>query len=203
MSRYSSSHTFRYVVRDGVYPPSEDTWLTVKAIELLPNNLNVAVDLGCGSGVTTLYLSTKARYVIAIDIMREACENTLENARANNVSLLDVVNASLLHALRDESVDAIVFNAPYLPCEEWEILDKRAVAWCGGRDGRLWIDAVVPEAKRVLKRGGYFILTQSTLSDEDKTVQSLISNGFRILKVLREYVGFFEEILSFITLKMM
>ncbi len=56
----------------------------------------------------------------------------LTNAR------VDVRLGDLFDPVEDEKFDLILFNTPYLPTEEEEVVDDELeAAWNGGKDGRI------------------------------------------------------------------
>lgn len=72
-----------------------------------------ALDLGCGSGILALHLSTHADEVVATDISLRACEFTRLNAALNNI-YLDVRVGSLYEPVEGETFDLITSNPPFV-----------------------------------------------------------------------------------------
>jgi release factor glutamine methyltransferase len=100
----------------------------------------------------------------------------------------------LFQPVLGEKFDLILFNTPYLPTAEDEIIgDELDAAWDGGEDGRQVIDLFLNEVKNHLKDTGIVQLVQSSLSDNKKTCQKLENQGFRVEITARERF-FFEEI---------
>src|SRR5512138_3838286 len=89
---------------DGVYDPSEDSYLLVEAALAEARPGERVLEVGTGSGVVALFLKDRAR-VIATDISPLACAN----ARLNGV---EVIRADLYHGVRGP-FDLVVFNPPY------------------------------------------------------------------------------------------
>lgn len=178
MDTPSTSHITSAEFED-VYEPAEDSFLLLDALEkdmdqILASQPLICVELGSGSGIIISALSklVQARsHCIAVDISPVACQVTERTAIANNVSV-DVLNMSLLAAIKDHSIDLLVFNPPYVPsrvdkdCEERQLEQENVVSssdnlirtWAGGVNGREVIDQVVEEIDRVLAPNGTFYL---------------------------------------------
>lgn len=112
----------------GVYAPSEDSLLLLKAVDVRPGER--VIELGTGSGFVALHAAKKAE-VVATDIHPEAVRLARGNAEANGLPLA-VVRADLFRGIRG-AFHVIVFNPPYLIEAiggEWE-----GRAWQGGATG--------------------------------------------------------------------
>lgn len=72
-----------------------------------------ALDLGCGSGILALHLSTHSGEVVATDISLRACEFTRLNAALNSIDL-DVRVGSLYEPVEGETFDLITSNPPFV-----------------------------------------------------------------------------------------
>lgn len=104
-----------------VYPPSEDSFIMLDALELDLQSLRdrkpaVCLEIGSGSGIIIAALAKylKASSFIAVDINKFACNATARTSRANNVNV-DVINMDLLSSFKANSVDLLIFNPPYVP----------------------------------------------------------------------------------------
>lgn len=78
----------------------------------------LAIDATCGNGYDTLFLSTLARRVIALDIQPQAVENTrrrLEEAGADNVQVLLEDHTNLDRVAEPGQADCVLFNFGWLP----------------------------------------------------------------------------------------
>ena len=119
-----------------VYEPSEDTFLLLDALFADRAALRASktiVEIGPGSGVVATYLAKLTRNnVLAVDINEAACALTMRTADANGARV-DVVRGDLCGALRSYSVDALVFNPPYVPTDDEEVGGNGIEAsWAGG-----------------------------------------------------------------------
>ncbi|MEM1553291.1 MAG: methyltransferase [Thermoproteota archaeon] len=177
---------------DGVYPPSDDSYLLIDAVKGI--KAEKALEIGCGCGLISLVLSRNCTEVFAIDICKQACVNTLENLKSNNVNrIIHIVNGDLTTAFRKGSrFDLIASNPPYLPVENSVEED---VSWAAGENNSLskrLLEEVFPH----LSENGIMLLVQSSLSDLSSLKRFVEEKGFTIEEVsIKEF--FFEKIIVF------
>ncbi|MBI1833442.1 MAG: peptide chain release factor N(5)-glutamine methyltransferase [Candidatus Andersenbacteria bacterium] len=131
------------------------------------NNTFTIADIGTGSGciAITLALELPAHFtIIAIDISPEALEVAKRNAvRHHVIDKIKFIQGNMLEPLKDQRVDLIVSNPPYIPTSELNVslksdaLDTRGLvfeprlALDGGIDGQTYV-------KQIKKSGVPFIL---------------------------------------------
>lgn len=182
----------KYNECDEVYPPAEDTFLLID--NLIVKNNDSVLEVGCGCGIVSIAASLNAEKVTSIDINPHAIKCTKENIKLNNRKNIEVIESNLFEKI-DDKYDLILFNTPYLPVteEEHDVDDDYSKAWDGGVDGRKVIDAFLEEAPKYLKEDGTIQLVQSSLSDNEKTLNYLNKNGFNA-KITEKYHQFFEDI---------
>ncbi len=174
-----------YVVFDDVYDPSDDSFMLAEAIErIVPSTIGLSLDVGCGCGILTLFLAEKSKLVVAVDVNPSATKNTAINAHRSGLKhKVQVVAGDLLAPFRFKPIfDLVVFNPPYLPEDEHDLLvpDRLRIAWSGGRGGRRVIDAFLSTFHRVVKPGGLLLLVQSSLSNCSLTIRKLRELGFEV-----------------------
>jgi ribosomal protein L11 methyltransferase len=88
----------------------ETTRLMIRLMENVPMKGAKVLDFGCGTGVLAILAAKMgATMVDAADIDAAACENTMENAQANNVDSIHVYRGGLERIL-DSRFDLIVAN---------------------------------------------------------------------------------------------
>ena len=182
----------KYNKCDEVYPPAEDTFLLID--NLIVKNNDSVLEVGCGCGIVSIAASLNAEKVTSIDINPHAIKCTKENIKLNNRKNIEVIESNLFEKI-DDKYDLILFNTPYLPVteEEHDVDDDYSKAWDGGVDGRKVIDAFLEEAPKYLKEDGTIQLVQSSLSDNEKTLNYLNNTGFNA-KITEKYHQFFEDI---------
>jgi release factor glutamine methyltransferase len=122
------------------------------------------VDIGTGSGAiaVTLAIETGAR-VAATDLSAPAVRVASSNAGRLGARV-DFAVCDLGAALRDERFDLVVSNPPYVPEGDSASLRREirehepALALYGGADGFDVYRRLIPEARRLLRPGGWLIM---------------------------------------------
>ena len=172
-----------------VYEPSEDTFLLLDALfadRAALRTSRVIVEIGPGSGVVSTYLAKlTSNKVLAVDVNAAACDLTKRTAEANE-QRVDVMRGDLCGALRSRSVDALVFNPPYVPTADEEVGGGGIEAsWAGGLRGRRVLDRLLPHVARVLAPAGRFYVVCVAENDPASIVAYLRARGLTGETVLR------------------
>jgi release factor glutamine methyltransferase len=175
-----------------VYEPAEDTYLLAKNLDI--QRRDEVLEIGTGTGLIAVYTAQRTKNVVATDINEHAIKCALKNTISNKTYNLELRQGDLFEPVQGEKFDLILFNTPYLPTSEDEKLDDELNdAFDGGLDGRETIDKFIDEVTDYLKENGRVQLVQSSLSDNEKTLQKLEAQGFEAEITAREKC-FFEEI---------
>lgn len=175
----------------GVYPPSEDTYLLLDALDIRQDD--VFLEVGCGAGLITLTAAKRTRNIVSVDSSFEAVHNTLENLKRNDLyNNCHVVESDLLGALAPSvKFSLIVFNPPYLPQgDEHTDLDHALV---GGQTGTELTQRFVRQAVGHLLRGGRIFVVVSDLANIESIRKTMVECGFVVDTVSEEFL-FFEKI---------
>lgn len=144
-----------------VYRPAEDSTLLAEAATPLLEPGWTVVDTGTGSGFVAEQLTQAAPVtVLATDINPHACRAAADRG-------LDVARLSLLDAIADRSVDAAVFNPPYLPADDRLPDDWLDRATTGGPTGIELTTAWIRDLPRVLAPDGVGVCLISSLADTE------------------------------------
>jgi len=182
-----------FIVFNGVYEPSDDTFLIAENLHVEEGD--VVLDVGTGCGILAVLSAFKASRVIAADINPIAVKCAKANAGRNGVlEKIDFICGDLLRPLRKGvSFDLVLFNAPYLPVEE-EPKDWVEYSWFGGRSGRETIRKFIETVSEYVKIEGRIMLVQSSLSNIDETLIDFRERGFKA-DIVAEKRFFFETIM--------
>lgn len=146
------------------YEPQEDTYTLIDAIENENIENKVVIDMGCSTGAITKLLDKK-NIVISVDLNSKALKNFSGSG--------NLIRTDLFKGIKQSEIDVCIFNPPYVPDFECEILG-------GGKNGRNVINKFINEL------------------DEIKTVYLLIIEANKPLEVIElfEKMSYFVEIIK-------
>ena len=176
------------VVRDGVYPPSEDSFLLIDSLEITPDD--VVIEVGCGTGIVSLHAARIAKQVILVDVSLEAIQNAYENVCLNGLShKCSLVQASLMASFQDSLLPTvIIFNPPYLPDDDQS--SEIDIATVGGKKGH---ELAAQLLEQLVIYQGIIYLVLSSLGNPESIKSKLTEMGFEIDVVSKKRM-FFEEL---------
>jgi len=170
-----------------VYEPAEDTHLLLRvALEEVGPDDRV-LEMGCGRGVISKSLVPLARRVLATDLNPSA-------VRILRRAGIDAIQADLFSDIRSK-FDLVLFNPPYLPTAEDDVLEGWLnFAFDGGKTGRDTINRFLEMLKDHLEpEKGRALLLISSLSDLSEVALKAEKEGLTTEVVAREKY-FFEEL---------
>lgn len=183
---------FEIETDDLVYIPSDDTFLLAENLEIKEGQS--VLEIGTGSGLVSMYASLLTDDVTATDINYNALELAEKNFKLNNINTIKLEFGDLFEPVKDKKFDVILFNTPYLPTDSDDIInDDLNYAFDGGLDGRKVIDRFISEVSNHLNDKGIVQIIQSSLSDNDRTLDMFDRNGF-VAEIAASEKFFFEEI---------
>ena len=177
---------------DNVYIPAEDSYLLAENLEIKPDQS--VLEIGTGSGIVAMYASRLSDSITVTDINFDACELARKNFEANDIEGIEILFGNMFEPVENRKFDVILFNTPYLPTEEGEVLDDTInYAFDGGLNGRKVIDLFLNEVSNHLNDGGIVQMIQSSLSGNEETLQKFDEMGF-ISEIKASEHFFFEDI---------
>jgi release factor glutamine methyltransferase len=179
------------VTPDVLIPRPETEHLVEAAIaRIQPNDLVLDVGTGSGAIAITLALETPAR-VVATDISAAA----LGVARAQQFSAgVHYLLGNLVDAFRDQSVDVLVSNPPYVPRTDEPGLQREVrdyephIALFAGPTGLEIYERLIVEAARVLRPRGWLLLELGYNSLEP--VRAMLQREWSEITVIPDLAGF-------------
>ncbi len=185
---------------ENLYEPREDSFLAGKVIERVIKEKKHEVDvldLGTGTGLLGLLAAKNGnvKRVVFSDVNSEAVSAAKSNFQANKKLMhaeAEFARSDLFENIRGK-FDIIIFNAPYLPAEKGEKVDKRSMAWQGGEKGIELSLRFVESLKDYLKKEGEAILVASSLSDYERLASFIKEKGLVFSEAAKAHF-FFEEI---------
>lgn len=194
--------SLEFYVEPGVLIPRPETELLVeKIIDFCKENglekANI-IDIGTGTGAVAISL---AKYIedartVGVDISKKAVKVARKNLEKHSVEeRVSIVNGSLLEQFiqRDiKNIDIIVSNPPYISEEEMnnlspEVKKEPEVALAGGKEGLDYYKKIIPQAEKVLKKGGHIFFEIGDGQAED--VLSFFGDGWDQKKMDEDYSG--------------
>ena len=177
---------------DNVYIPAEDSYLLADNLEIKPGQS--VLEIGTGSGIVAMYASRLTDRITVTDINFDACMLAEKNFKANNIENIEILFGNMFEVVKDRKFDVILFNTPYLPTEDDEVLDDTInYAFDGGLNGRKVIDLFLNEVGNHLNDGGIVQMIQSSLSGNEETLEKFDQLGF-IAEIAASEHFFFEDI---------
>lgn len=184
---------FQIETSDLVYVPAEDTFLLADNLEIKEDD--TVLEIGTGTGTVAMYASKLTNGQITVtDINLDALSLAERNFEINHIHNIETLFGNLFEPVENRKFDVILFNTPYLPTEEQDIIDDDLnYAFDGGADGRKVIDPFLYEVKNHLNDHGKVQLIQSSLSNIPKTLEILKKEGFESKITASEHF-FFEEV---------
>lgn len=169
-----------------IYLPREDTYLLLEAALAEARPEDIALEIGCGSGLISRELAKRVSFLLATDINPHA-------VRAAREEGIEVVRADLFSGLKGK-FDLILFNPPYLPTSP----EERAEGWInyaldGGEDGRWTIGRFISALPHMLRPGGRAMILISSLTGKEEVLEMCRDKGLMAQEVLSERC-FFEQL---------
>lgn len=173
---------------DKVYEPAEDTHLLLRAAQEEVRPDDVVLEMGAGRGLISKSLVPLARRVIATDINPGA-------VRLLRLEGIETIRADLFTGIGSR-FDLVLFNPPYLPTGEEEVLDGWLNrAFDGGDTGRDTINRFLEALGVHLEtEDGRALLLVSSLSDPSEVAEKARRVGLEV-EVAAAEKYFFEELL--------
>ncbi len=102
----------RLMIFPGVYKPLENEPACAEYCQ----EGDRVLDLGCGSGVCSVFCAPKAREVVAVDISAAAIKNTVENCRRLGVHNVAALQSDMFSRVQGK-FDLILANPPYIAAD--------------------------------------------------------------------------------------
>ena len=173
------SHEMDIESCEGVYEPAEDSFLLAGSVRCG----NRCLEIGCGTGIISIYCAMSGSMVEAVDINPLAVKCASENAKRNSVHI--TAKQSDLFSNITGRYDTIVFNPPYLP-----VTDQLAGSeqWNGGADGFLVTRRFLSELPRFLTDSGKAFMILSDLTDIGKLMNEF--NNLMFIEIGKETFDF-------------
>ena len=191
---YSKPRKYTYedsfvMVHPDVFPPqlTFSTKVLLDFIKPLALENKSVLELGCGSGIISIYAATKGALVAATDINTTALEFLKKSAVENNVPI-EILESNLFEKLENKSFDFIIINPPYYPKTPKSIQEK---AWFCGENFE-YFEALFFQLPNyiIATNEVYMILSQDC---ELKKIKAIALKNEIAFKLVLENKGLTEE----------
>lgn len=183
---------FEIDTSETVYIPAEDSFLLAENLAIRPGDS--VLEIGTGTGIVAMYASRMTDKITVTDINFDAVELAEHNFKKNGIENIEILFGNLFEPLKNRKFDVILFNTPYLPTENGDVVDDNLnYAFDGGLNGRKVIDKFLDEVKNHLNEKGIVQIIQSSLSGNEETLKKLDELGF-ISEIAASEHYFFEDI---------
>ncbi|MCY0851527.1 MAG: methyltransferase [Thermoplasma acidophilum] len=159
---------------DGVYPPSEDSFLLAEHASCSGK----AIEIGCGTGIVSICFLKNGCNIEAVDINDLAVECARANASRNGLNL-KVYRSDLFSGVSG-TYDTILFNAPYIPVEGED------ASWSGGRNLEV-VSRFLDQARYHLNASGQIYIVLSDLTENEGMFRSMGYDYAIIKKISFEF----------------
>ena len=173
------SNLQKRLAASNTYQPAEDTFFLADHIE--DEKGKTALDIGTGTGFLAKILSGSFDLVIGTDL-------NINSLRQQAAPIRNRICCNAADVF-SKKFDLIICNLPYLATDE--IID---IATDGGTEGFEIPAQIIKSALPCLNKSGKFIFVTSSLSNYQKLIDMVNSEGFRA-RILARKKLFFEELI--------
>lgn len=190
---YFKPRTFCYdgicvKVHPEVFPPhlTFSTKILLSFIKNIEVKNKSFLELGCGSGIISLFAAKKGAEVFATDINKKALSFLEKNASKNNLSLT-IIESDLFENLEGKSFDYIIINPPYYPKKA---KNKKEKAWFCGENFE-YFENLFGQLPNYLNESNscYMILSEDCQIEKIKNIGTINSLNFELIfekKIFKE-----------------
>lgn len=164
------------------YAPGDDTFTFIKTLEARTTELtnsNVIIEIGCGNGLITKFLTDTfpTSLILSTDINIEALNETSKYNK-------NLIHSSLLQNINQDYIDVVIFNPPYVETSDDELcFDDIRASYSGGLNGRRIIERFIDEIVNIK----VIFLLVIRKNDPEYILEKIRMKGYRaeIIKVRR------------------
>lgn len=141
------------------------------------------LDLGCGSGMISIYSRRRGAIVTAVDLNTKAVQNTIENCMRNNVEI-SVFASDLFSRIPRTLFEWIVINPPYYPADP---RNEEENAWTCGQNHE-YFEGLFHQLGSYVSSESKILMVLSDVCDLKTIFRIAASNNFRFEKISEKRV---------------
>lgn len=168
-------------VHPDVFPP-QLTFSTKILLDFIkPLNLEnkTFLELGCGSGIISLFASKKGAIVTATDISQTALSYLDKNAKENSLTL-EIIHSDLFESIKKNSFDYIFINPPFYPKKPKNIKEN---AWFCGENFE-YFEKLFYQLQNIECNNIFMILSEDCNIDRIESISNANTLSFSSLKTI-------------------
>lgn len=172
-------------VHPDVFPPhlTFSTKILLDFISTLNLDNKKLLELGCGSGIISIYASKKGAIVTATDINLKALEFLNKNSIQNNTSI-NSFYSNLFDKIEDISFDYIIINPPYYPKDAKNIKEQ---AWYCGQNFEYFESLFKQIREKNIQSKIYIILSQDCKIENILQIAKKNQIQLNVIKEVKTY----------------
>lgn len=172
-------------VHPDVFPPhlTFSTKILLDFISTLNLDNKKLLELGCGSGIISIYASKKGAIVTATDINLKALEFLNKNSIQNNTSI-NSFYSNLFDKIEDISFDYIIINPPYYPKDAKNIKEQ---AWYCGQNFKYFESLFKQIREKNIQSKIYIILSQDCKIENILQIAKKNQIQLNVIKEVKTY----------------
>ncbi|CAX42845.1 N5-glutamine methyltransferase, putative [Candida dubliniensis CD36] len=209
--------TVKNIDYEEVYEPSEDSFLLLDCFEKEKDYLQskfktgipLVTEIGTGSGIVTAFVAkhiVQNGIFLTTDINPHACKTVLQTVKYNNddgssICLLGSTQMDLTAAIKEQEIDLLIFNPPYVPSSEIPDIPKTKndpvwldLALVGGEDGMVITWKVLNNLNNILSKSGVAYILFCARNKPENVASVMQSKGWNVEVVINRKAGW--EVLS-------
>ena len=171
--------TINLDVPEGVWNPTPHGIHLGNIIITLDLNGKDVLELGSGSGNHTILISQqKPKKLTVTEINQDILNNTRHNLLKNNINLQVEYLVADWTQIKTRPFDVLITNPPFVKS--------------GKRYYRYFIDTLINDAHKLIKKGGKLIFIQSSMADIKRSINLMQDWGMEV-KIIGEQKGPFRD----------
>jgi len=172
--------------RDDLFKFSIDALLLGDFVRINPRTKNI-IDLGCGLGAVSLYLSLKTKAnIFGVDIQKDVIDLAKKSAEINGLDdQLSFIHADIKNVhqrFETNQFDIVVCNPPFYKSQESKQRNDLDALSLARHEVELTLDDLFLATKRLLSNGGMFYFIHR-IERLDEIILKLHENNFVVKRM--------------------